>query len=247
MSKPFFHIAQDVKTAGGFAAVILLLGLAILWGVYTEQQTVLTDVEFRNAEFTDEEALLSAFASPVGLMADSVDYSAIVNGLRSLPSVKDVSLHMGRRGRLTVNVEEREPLALLMEQRTPMYVDGDGVALPALLGKSVDVPLLYGFRAPAAGDTIKAPAFEDVGRFLHDAKQHPFAWATISEVGWNPTDGVFALNYDSSVKLVFGSGNYAQKFSNWEAFNRQVVSHKGFDAFHTIDLRFRDQIVAKEL
>lgn len=236
-----------MKTASWFAAAIFLLGLAVLGGLYMEQNTTITAVEFEGDHFSTEDELSEAFKSPVGMYADSVDFRALTEPLKTLPYVKNVSMEMGFRGKLTLNIQERQPIGLIIDNGKSAYFDQDGIKLPDRLQKSVDVPLVYGFPIEPMADTLNSKDFKQVRDFLISAKQNSFGWLTISEVTWNDREGVVALSHENGVKLIFGHDDFENKFNHWEAFYAEVVSRKGINSFRTVDLRFRDQIVAEEV
>lgn len=231
---------------GWFAGAILLFGLAVLFGLHVDQSTEISAVEMKGHYFSTEDELTRAFESPVGVLADSVDFSAIREPLKTLPYVKDVNMSMGFRGTLTLEISERKPIGLLINGSKKAYVDRDGIKLPDRLEKATDVPLLYGFSVEPVADTLNSQAFGQVRDFLVSAKENSFGWLTISEVTWNEREGVVALSHENGVKLLFGHENFDRKLSNWEAFYAEVVSRKGIESFRNIDLRFRDQIVALE-
>ncbi len=236
-----------MKTASWFAAAIFLLGLAVLGGLYMEQNTTINEIEFKGHHFSTEDELIEAFESPIGMYADSVDFRSLTEPLKSLPYVQNVSMEMGFRGKLTLNINERQPIGLIIDGETSSYIDRDGIKLPDRLQKSVDVPLVYGFAVEPIADTLRSKSFLQVRDFLVAAKQNSFGWLTISEVAWNEREGVVALSHENGVKLIFGHDNFGNKFSHWEAFYAEVVSRKGINSFRTVDLRFRDQIVAEEV
>lgn len=232
---------------GGWSAIALLMfGLAVLAGFYFEQSTRISAIEFSGHSFTPEEQLREAFHSPVGLLADSVDYDTIFSSVRELPYVKQVAVRMSFRGTLTVEIEERQPIGFLAG-KPRAYFDEDGVVLPSVLGKWIDVPIVYGFNAKASGDTLSGSDFEQVKDFLTATKNDPFSWSTLSEVAWNEDEGVVALSSENGVKLLFGRNEFEQKVTHWKAFYKDVVSHRGINSFRSVDLRFRNQIVTDEL
>ncbi|MEX2456738.1 MAG: cell division protein FtsQ/DivIB [Balneolaceae bacterium] len=248
MSKTRSHTdKKNMKTASWFAAAIFLLGLAVLGGLYMEQNTTITAIEFQGNHFSTEDELTGAFKSPIGMLADSVDFRSLTDPLKTLPYVEDVSMEMGFRGQLTMNIRERQPIGLIIDGGKSVYIDKDGIRLPDRLQKSVDVPLVYGFAAEPIADTLNSDNFIQVRDFLVSAKQNSFGWLTISEVAWNDREGVVALSHENGVKLIFGHDDFENKFSHWEAFYAEVVSSKGINSFRTVDLRFRDQIVAEEI
>ena len=226
---------------------MLMLGLAGIAGYYFDQNTRITAVEFTGHSFTRETELQEAFESPMGMLADSVDYNAIYRSVHALPWIKDLSVKMTFRGQLNVMVKEREPIGLLAGNAGTQFFDKDGVLLDADLGKTVDVPLVYGFSTAAPGDTLKGNEFEQVRDFLTAAKEDPFSWTTISEVAWNSSDGVIALSSENGVKLLFGRDEFSDKVKHWKEFSHTVATQKGMDSFRSVDLRFRNQIVTDEM
>lgn len=226
--------------------VLLILGGAVYAGLYLERNTIITDVHFTGNYYTNEQELYAAIEnSPVGLYADSVNYNSLYDQLQKSPYINTSTVSMSIRGVLTFEVTEHEPIAMLVNGSNRTYVAADGIILPVIPEKIPDVPLVYGLPATSVNDTLNSGSYEIVEQFLLEAKRNEFGWITISEVAWNPSEGISALTHDNGVKLIFGKDRFREKFENWEAFYSQVVTIKGMEAFHTIDLRFSDQIVAK--
>ncbi|MDZ7756977.1 cell division protein FtsQ/DivIB [Rhodohalobacter sp.] len=252
MSKKKSHSKQNSKETKRpvtlIAGVFFIVGMAVLGGFYFEQNTKITDVDFTGHHFTSTEELEATIAeiTPVGMMADSVDFGLLINSVSSLPYIVEVNVTMGYRGKLQFNVTERKPLALLMDGSKRSYVSEGGVKLPIIPEKAEDVPLVYGFAAEPLSDTLKTDAFSQVEEFLTAARENRFGWITISEVAWNEREGVVALTAENGVKLLFGHSDFETRLKHWQAFYGEVISTKGIEAFTQIDLRFRNQVVTKE-
>ena len=240
--------ALPLNLMSWMAAVCFIAGLAVLAGFYLEQNTRINSVDFSGTYFTDTDDLAIAIetVSPVGELADSVNYASIFEALRPLPYVKDIDVSMNFRGRLTFTIGEYEPIALIVDGTERMYVSDDGVLLPLVPGRAKDVPLVYGFRASAPGDSLSGAAWEEMEQFLTEAKKSTVNWATLSELAWNETEGVVALSHENGVKLVFGREDFSERLAHWELFYTDVIRHEGIDKFRLIDLRFRNQIVTQQ-
>jgi cell division protein FtsQ len=224
-----------------------LAGAAVYAGIYLEKNTIIQEVHFSGNEYTAEQELADAIELPVGVLADSVNLPELITGIRSLPYVNDVSVNMSIRGTLAFRIQEREPLAMLVDGSDRIYVGEGGIKLPMIPGAYRDVPLLYGFPVNPAGDTLSSDAFKQVEQFLMEVKSNEIGWITISEVAWNDSEGVVALTHENGVKLIFGQDDFDEKILHWEAFYTEVVPRKGIQSFSSIDLRFRDQIVTKHM
>lgn len=228
------------------AAAVFILGLAIMAGLYWQQHSAVKEVRFIGNNFTLNEQMLNVISSPIGQLADSIDFRNIIHSINALPYVKHTSVSVEARGVMNIMITERRPLGLLIEDGKRAYIDTDGIILPMVPGKANDVPLIYGFRISAAGDTLQSKEFAQVRDFLTAARVNPFGWVSISEVAWNEREGVVALSHENGVKLVFGSDDFPRKIAYWETFYADVVRQQGIHAFHTVDFRFRNQIVTRE-
>jgi len=246
LTKKSTHTISSLSRGTWAALAFSMLGLAVVAGFYFEQNTRISAVEFIGHEFTSTETLEDVMISPVGLLADSVDYSSLYASFRKLPYVEDVAVRMSYRGTLTVEITERQPIGLL-SGKPVTYFDEAGVLLPSQPGTWVDVPLVYGFKQTTPGDTLSGKDFTQIKDFLMAAKNDPFGWATLSEVAWNENEGVVALSSENGVKLLFGRNRFDQKVTHWKAFYQDVVTRRGINSFRTVDLRFRNQIVTDEL
>ncbi|TVQ66433.1 MAG: hypothetical protein EA360_05775 [Balneolaceae bacterium] len=236
------------KSQGHLPALILvsvLLIAAVLAGLYLERTTVIRSVHFSGNEFTPDSLLFSAMEDPVSLSADSVRFDSLFHQLRTLPYVDDVSVRMNRHGSLTFQIREHRPIALLPGHNSRNYLSEKGTLLPLIPGKAVNVPILHGVESEWVISNRPHKAVRESLEFLITARECDLCWITISEVGWNPDEGVIALTHEQSVKLIFGESNYREKLQSWREFYKTVVPSRGLRAFHTLDLRFKNQIVAK--
>ncbi|MDX1638053.1 MAG: cell division protein FtsQ/DivIB [Balneolaceae bacterium] len=240
------HTTGTGKSITWIGAVLFLLGLAVLAGFYWNRTVTIREVQYAGNRFVSQEELSSQVTVPTGVSPDSVDFMTIINRLEEMPYVKQAAVEVEPSGNLTIQITEREPVALLADGERKVYVDRDGLRMPLRLGKPVDVPILYGFKTEPLSDTLKSEAWTQVRDFLTEIQKQPFTNSTISEIAWTPGEGIVALVYDNGVKLVFGRDDFATKLRNWKAFYAEVIREKGIEKMKTVDLRFEGQIVTRE-
>ncbi len=228
------------------AGALLVLGLAALGGLYWNKTMTVTDVSFDGEYFVTEDELREKVDIPTGVKPDSLDFLGIIQQVEEIPYVKYADVRVEPGGDLIINITERKPIALLADGDAKIYVDQDGIRLKLILGKTVDVPILYGFDARPMRDTLNSKAFFAVRDFLTEVQRQQVSNATISEVAWTKDQGVVALTNENGVKLVFGKSDFKTRLRNWEAFYGEVIKTKGIASMRSIDLRFRGQIVTKE-
>lgn len=233
------------KPGPWIACAVLVLGLAVLAGLYWDQNVTVQNVRFEGNHFVSTRELSQQVKVPTGIKPDSIDFMKIIRQAERILYVKKTGISVEPGGNLIVNITERQPVAQLRNGDEKCYIDLDGVKLPIVQGKPVDVPILYGFKVGAA-DTLRGKAFSAVRDFLAELNKKPVSKTTISEIAWTEDEGVVALTTENGVKLLFGRKEFEKRLRNWEAFLGEVVRTKGIAGMRSIDLRFRGQIVTQE-
>lgn len=229
----------------GISLAFLLLGLAVYAGFYMEKNTYIHSIDFHGTHYADENELLSRVDHVIGVRADSVHFDSLYEQLKSVPYVREVSVKMSFRGKLTFLIREHQPFAMLVQGSSRNYLSEGGNILPILPGHILNVPLVYGIDTRQITDSTRTSPFWKTEAFLIAAQNSEVAWATISEIAWTDHEGIVALTHDNGVKLIFGQDEFETKMSHWRAFYSDVVSKQGIQSFEVIDLRFRDQIVTR--
>ena len=228
------------------AGAILVLGLAVMAGLYWDSTMKVQSVQFEGNHFVSTQDL-QLVEVPTGMNPDSMNFGEIRNRFEKLPYVKQADISVSPNGTINIRITERQPAALLIDNKKKIYVDDEGIKLPIVPKKTVDVPILYGFRATPMQDTLQSKAFKTVSRFLTAVRSNNVADATISEIAWSSSnEGIVALTNQNGVKLIFGKGNIDTRLRNWEAFYGKVIKQKGIEKMRSIDLRFEGQIVTRE-
>lgn len=224
--------------------VLVILGLAVAGGIYWHHSNKVEHIQYTGLHFISQKELRKQLNIPTGIQVDSLDYAAIRKKLNAVPYVQNVHFNMSPGGKLTINITERTPIALLIDGSKRAYIDKFGAHLKIKPGRTVNVPVLYGFNIRPGKDTTKA--FKQTLRFLQDLHKNKAADATISEVVWNAKQGIIALTNNNGVKVIFGKSGFTERLRNYNAFYRTVIKKKGINQFHSIDLRFQGQIVTRE-
>lgn len=233
---------------GVFFAVLLLVaivgGIGIGW--YFNRMAHIKSVTVEGNYYTETRAILEKAAIPMDISPDSVSFLDAINRVETLPYIKEAMMSKRPSGRLEVKVVERQPIGMLINGATRRYFDENGVVLPIIAGKNIDVPLVYGIGIQAIADTLRSTAFSEIRDFLLIARNDPVAASTLSEIAWSADEGIVALSTENGIRIVFGSLNLEEGVRNWNLFYTQVIAIKGASTFSAVDLRFNGQVVTKE-
>ncbi len=247
MSKTKTHSVSTKKVLPWAALVILILGGSIMTAMYWKQNLRVNSIVVEGNYFTPTENVISISGIEVGVHPDSLDLGNAIQRIETLDYVHHATPYVDALGKVKITTRERFPIALLIQGDQEIYVDAYGVKLPIIPEKQRNLPLVYGFDAKMNSDTLSSLEFNQVRDFLVSAIRNQFGWATISEVVYDPNEGVIALSHENGVKLLFGQNDFDQKFKNWEAFYSEVITYKGIQSMQQVDLRFADQVVTREV
>lgn len=237
---------KPTKVTPWITAIFMVVGCAVLAAMFWNENVRVGNVHVKGNYFSNAEEIISVAKIPDGVKPDSLDLAGIQANIDKLNYIKRSSIFVEPNGKISITVEERTPIAMLIEGSKRTYVDEDGVQLNQIKDKHVDVPLLYGFKISSPNNVINSKAFAEVRDFLLAAKADEFGWITISEVAYSSDEGVVALSSENGVKLIFGTSDYATKLENWKAFYTEVLREKGIGSMNQVDLRFTNQIVTRE-
>lgn len=226
------------------AGALFVLGLAVVSGFYWSSNMKVQKIYFSGHNFVSEEQLRK-IEVPTGAHPDSLNALDIITRFEQIPYVKRAVLNVEPSGNITIEISERQPIAMLLDGGNEVYIDRDGIRLPMVPDKPVNVPLVYGFDARPIGDTLRGRPAGAVTDFLVQLQKNPVSDATISEVAWTK-NGIVALANQHGVKLIFGKEKFADRLRNWEAFYAEIIKQKGIEDMQSIDMRFRGQIVTRE-
>jgi cell division protein FtsQ len=241
--------SRNSNTGGGtFFALILILAIVggITLGWYFNRMALVKSITVTGNHFTESAVILNQASIPTNISPDSISFLETIVRIEALPYIHEAMLRKRPSGKMEVQVVERQPIGLLINGAVRRYFDADGIVLPIIPGKSVDVPLVYGIGSASISDTLKSTAFKQVRNFLMIAKNDPVAASTLSEIGWTTDEGIVALSTENGIRIVFGSLNLEEGIRNWNLFYTQVIAIRGASSFSSIDLRFNGQVVTKE-
>jgi cell division septal protein FtsQ len=240
-----FDAGSSRKSRLWIFAALLLIGGAVAIGLYWSQSIRVEKITVNGTDLADAEQISNRAQFAVGIKRDSLSMLRVLDSVRRVDFVRSADISVNLNGTLELDIAERQPIALLADQSPKMWVDKDGVLLPLRLGRSINVPLLYGFTGKNSRDTLKSDAFSQVSRFLTTARQHDFTWSTLSEVTYQKERGIIAVSGEESVRLVFGKKDFKRKMGYWKAYYGQVLKYKQNPGHREVDLRYEGQIVTR--
>jgi cell division protein FtsQ len=231
------------------AALALTAGVAVAvveangW----KQRLKVATVRCEGNRIVPDADLLRLAAVPRGVRLFSVDLAAVQRRVRQNPYLRSAVARREIPGEIVLEVEERIPIAAIPAMPL-VYVDGEGMILPAIASDvSFDLPLLTGLAGvPAPGTRLTDPAAAEALLVLTMARSiGDETYRRVSEVHAERGKEIVVYTADAAVPVVFGRGETAEKLAKFEAFWTAIVPQRDVQQLQYVDLRFRNQVVAR--
>ena len=230
-------VRQTVRTGlriAGWSLSLVLVAFGVVWGALQGEQFISSDRRFQlpplGASATDDAIvvrgvknastaeILRVFDGDRGRSLIDVDLPARRAAITSIEWVREASVRRIWPNRLSVEVDERQPVAFIQNAEratgnpneplvfTPRLIDADGVILPVRGSVAKNLPLVIGIREQDAIERRQSRVLK-VMRILDELKQHR---DRISEVDvTNPSNLRICYEApDRQVLLALGNERY---------------------------------------
>lgn len=144
------------------ATVVVLLGPVM----------AIDQVEVNDLQYISDKKVVEMAGNPVGENLFRYRASKAEDALRQYPYIKDVEIHRHFPHRLVINVTEREPAGVLMNNGNYLQFTKDGILLDNTKSLSnQNLPLITGFKmeeVPSPGEAFKDNVrFNDILRIVN--------------------------------------------------------------------------------
>lgn len=161
--------------------------------------------------------------------------------------IKDAELFFDNNEVLQVKVKEREPIArIFTESGKSYYIDKEFVRLPLSTKFSASVPVftncpLDKTKWNAADSTVLTQIISVSSFLMNDS----FWMAQIEQVACTAQHQFIMYPQVGDHAIILGDGNNLEaKFRKLFIFYKEVLAKTGWDRYSTINVQFKDQVVA---
>ena len=196
-------------------AGILSAGWAIRSWVSTHHYFEITAIEVRGARVASPEAIARFAGIERGRNIWSVAPVLAEERLLGMPRLRTARVERAFPDRVTIVVEEREPVAVVLARSGPMLVDAEASLFPALPDEKVDVyPYVTGL--PATPEGLPAPwSVDRLRRALRviELWKKRGGWPALSEIRPEEGGDVVAFPEDNPMAIRFAPDVDADQLS----------------------------------
>lgn len=202
-------------------------------------------VHFITEDAIRERIFKSRHMKPEQLSTGTIDERKMEAILDSNPWIEHAEVFTDANRVLRIHVTQRVPVVRLFEETgNSYYLDAGLKSMPLSTKYAHYTPVVTGVRTlrdDSAGRVVKGTILGLVNRI--NAK--PFWASQVSQIDMRADGGFEIIPIIGDQRIIIGDTDLLDdKLGNLMAFYQQVQNRLGWDKYKTIDLRYKDQVVA---
>lgn len=240
------RVRHHVVWIGAAVCVVALVGYVTF---YVNTAGV-RRIEVNGAVHAPVAVVTDLAGAAVGDTLFRLDPDLIASRVSLHPWIESTDVTRWPNGVLSIDVEERRPVALSMSAagQPAFYLDRSGAALPVDTLSRYDVPLIRGVSEGVRPVAVRDSTTLELLDVL--ATLSPAVDGLLSDLVVEPDGEIEAVTVPvhegRCIRVRLGKGDFARKMKTLKAFWTQAVAGFPSKRIDWIDLRFRGQVVTKE-
>ena len=248
---------------------LLLLGLMLGYVNHIEQLQRISDVSIEidnqpsGVYFIDKQDVITMLNDralyPLGKRVEDVDTRKIESLLDDYPYVYNAEVYVDVKGRFFIDVKQRKAMLRVINYKGEhFYMDSAGALMPVSDQYIARVPV-------ASGNIIGSPLFTEVSPILADEdsvvrSRHQLMdslymiadyitkdavlTALVQQIYVTPEHEFELIPNVGRQKILFGTvEDMEDKFNRLIVFYQKGIIRRGWDAYETINLKYKDQVI----
>jgi len=232
-------------------AALLSLVLVSAFGWHWASKLKCSRIEVTGARLAEVKTVIGLSGVDTSMVMLDIDPVLVADRVRRDPWISVAHVQRLPTGTLSIRVEERTPVVLVLDKRgkPSRYLDETGAQMPLREGAFFDVPLMRGVHQvfhPV--QHIEDPIVRAYLRALASAP--PTLNALVSEVERRSDGDIWIQTVPAgesgAISVRLGHDEFTSRLARLGAFWNQAVLAYPDHKFQFIDLRFERQIVTRE-
>jgi cell division protein FtsQ len=241
---------SESKPQAFHALVLIALVICLGFGANAWKSSLkINQIKIKGNRIVNTNEIIQLSQIQIGALLYKADLTAIKKNVMSHYFIKDVIVERNLPNSIDIQIIERIPVAMV-NLSEPLYLDEDGVVLPkAVSYKIFDLPMISGISTGESfifGTTITQPDEIDALQLLAVLRtvNRPL-YHNISEIQLRNGGDIVLYSAEGGVPIIFGRGEMSDKITRLEIFWNDIVCTRGVQDLQYVDLRYKDQIVAR--
>ena len=182
-----------------------------------------------------------------------IDLNTIEKLLNSRSAIKESQASITRAGELRIDITQRKPVLRIQTGNGGFYVDESQYIFPLVSTFTSYVPVVSGNIPFVLNEGHRGKALEDTGNWMEKImllgsflENDPFWNSQIEQIYVDSNGDIILSPRVGNHKIIFGDlKDIGHKFNKLYTFYKNIVPAEGWEKYHTVNLKYKDQIVCK--
>jgi cell division protein FtsQ len=212
--------------------------------------------------FVDSKDLLQSIHDKFGMLKGkpmrSINISLLEKIINTNPFIYNAEVFSTIDGKLNIEVKQRIPVLRVVNFRNEsFYIDKEGIFFPMSDKFTARVPVASGYifhresegkvkpeDAFANDSTAKTPVLTQLFNIINHTSHDPFWNAEVQQLYVNPDNDIEFIPSIGNHTVVLGNDEQLdEKFGKLFLFYKQGIKKEGWEKYHTINLKYKNQVV----
>lgn len=182
---------------------------------------------------------------------EKLNLTKIEQAIEKNDFVEDAQVYIDARNNLQINVTQKTPiLRVILNDNSTFFIDNSGKKLPVSKQAVLRLPVLTG-SLPAFRNAMikeKKNPYSKAFNIILAIQKDPFMYALTEQIVVDENKDISIIPKLGNHKIILGNAeDLEEKFKKLEIFYKQGMPPEGWNIYKEINLKFKDQIVAKKV
>jgi cell division protein FtsQ len=239
------------------AWVICLSGLVVLMSFIEKEKASLVCKDVKviipgNQNFIEraevDQILIENGGRLVGRELKNINIQKLEEALKANPFIRFAKVYADMDGVLNVKIRQREPILRIINiTGMDFYVDREGNKIPMSENFTANVLIANGLiyeEFSAKVDTLNTKLAKDLYRTAAFISADTLWNSQIEQLYVNQQNEIEMIPRVGDQKIILGDADsLAVKFNNLYVFYKRALPRVGWDAYHTINIKYINQVI----
>ena len=232
------------------ASITFVVWISIFWA-NSKKSLYESSIIVNGATAINDTSYLSFINEITGQRVTELSEKKIINSLLSHPFVQVARASNRYPNKLVIDIKERRPFALL--NKDPMVIlDKSCYVLPDINNlEKYDIPILSKFNNddrlyPHGEKSLSIKVQNTISWLSSLYDKYPKFYYDISEILLENGNEIVIILNENPTKIFLGDSNTLQKIAILKKFEETIQNTKKITDYAYLDIRYNNQIVAKE-
>lgn len=181
---------------------------------------------------------------------DKLDLNKIESIVEKNDFVRDAQVYIDARNNLKIRVEQRTPvLRVILRDQATFYIDEAGHKLPVSDNAVLRLPVLTGELPQFRNDMIRdsSNVYSKAFNIILAVRKDPFMTGLTEQLVADDKKDISIIPKLGNHRIILGNADdIGNKFKRLEIFYKKGMPSEGWDLYKEINLKYRDQVIARK-